>query len=457
MSTLEGPILSIKSVSALAHYTDWIVAHVHGGTLGWNGFMAAGMFYWLVPRLYGTTLHSTRAANAHFWIALTGIALYMFAMWIAGVSQGLMWRAQTSDGALQYPNFLETLKSIVPLYHVRLVGGSLYFVGMVIMVWNLWATARKGRAVDGRAVVVVETRVASGVSTWSLVMRPAFLLVIAAVLVTLTLGWASPVQSAMAILALVAIAEFAFILLRRAREDDQPRWHAFLEGRPLFFTVLLLGAVMVGGVAELVPTIFVKRAVPAVVGASAEQRPYTPLELEGRDIYIREGCYTCHSQMIRPLVAETQRYGAFSKPEEFIYDHPFQWGSKRTGPDLHRVGGKYPNVWHYTHLVDPRATSPGSNMPTYAWTKDWVVDVERTPRKLEVLKSIGVPYAAKEIAGAKAAYREQAERVVTELATQSVVVAWDKEIVALIAYLQRLGRQPVDGTKSVASGAEEKR
>ena len=159
---------------------------------------------------------------------------------------------------------------------------------------------------------------------------------------------------------------------------------------------------------------------------------------------MREGCYTCHSQRIRPLLAETQRYGEVSRAEEFIYDHPFQWGSKRTGPDLHRVGGKYPNLWHYTHLMDPRATSPGSNMPPYTWLAEGRIDTKAAPQKLALMQKLGVPYSNAEVEGAEARQKAQAETIVADLATQGVQVAWDSELVAIISYLQRLGRGPQD-------------
>src|SRR5688572_2966982 len=155
MATFEGPLLSIKSVNALAHYTDWIVAHVHAGALGWNGFMAAGMFYWMVPRLCGTKLHSTRAANAHFYLGTVGILLYVVAMWVSGVTQGLMGKAEGPGGGLMYPNFVETLIAIRPMYWVRLAGGTLYLVGMILMAYNLARTALAGKAVDGEADVVM--------------------------------------------------------------------------------------------------------------------------------------------------------------------------------------------------------------------------------------------------------------------------------------------------------------
>ena len=441
MSTFEGPLLSIKSVNALAHYTDWIIGHVHSGALGWNGFMAAGTFYWMVPRLFGTKLYSKKAADLHFWVATAGIILYVVALWVSGISQGLMWKAQTPDGALAYPSFVETILAIRPLWMVRLLGGVLYLAGFVLMAWNLTKTALAGKAVNGQVTVTVETpHHAPEPSAGWLVTRPGFLFVLAAVALSFFLGGASLMTGVKVLVVLVILAEVAWLWFKaRPRDPDAPGWHQFVEGKPLFFTVLLLVAVLAGGIAQLIPTIF---APSAVQWAGEKQQPYSPLELAGRDVYTREGCYVCHSQMIRTLQGDTQRYGPYSRPEEFVVDHPFQWGSKRTGPDLHREGGRYPNLWHYSHMMDPRSTSPGSNMPSFAWTADWKVDQALVPRKMIALQKVGVPYQNLEIDNARDAYRKQADLIVTDLSKEGVAVPWDREIVALIAYLQRLGRGP---------------
>jgi cytochrome c oxidase cbb3-type subunit I/II len=278
---------------------------------------------------------------------------------------------------------------------------------------------------------------------------------VAILAVSLFLGWSSPARSLVLIGLIVALGEFAFILARRDREAGKPSWFALIEGRPLAFTVLTLLAILIGGVAELLPTILVKQTVPHHGEA---QQPYSALELQGRDLYVREGCYTCHSQMIRPFAAETQRYGDISRAEEFLYDHPFQWGSKRTGPDLHRVGGKYPNLWHYTHMMDPRATSPGSNMPAFPWLADSRIETKLAPKKLALMQKLGVPYTNQDVDSAEVRQREQAELITADLASQGVKVAWDSEMVALIAYLQRLGRgpqlpaEPTDPKPAVVTG-----
>jgi cytochrome c oxidase cbb3-type subunit I/II len=460
MSTFEGPLLSIKSVSALAHYTDWIVGHAHGGALGWNGLMAAGMFYWLWPRFYGTKLYSTRAADAHFWMATVGILLYMVAMWASGITQGLMWRALRPDGTLLYPSFIETLLAIRPMYIARVLGGGLYLAGFILMIWNLYRTAKQGKLVESETTVVVETPEPAPANA-----QPAFvrmltgwpLVVSLAVIgVAAFLSQAQPARALVLMGLVVALGQLAWLWARRDRQAGRPSWFGLVEGRPLAFTVLTLIAVLVGGVAELLPTILIQQAVPSRGHA---QQPYSPLELQGRDLYVREGCYTCHSQMIRPFLAESQRYGDVSRAEEFIYDHPFQWGSKRTGPDLHRVGGKYPNLWHYSHMMDPRATSPGSNMPAYPWLADNKLDLKLAPKKLALMRKLGVPYTKEDVELAEARQRSQAEFITADLATQGIQVPWDSEMVAIISYLQRLGRGPVEfpepgNVKTASAGAE---
>jgi cytochrome c oxidase cbb3-type subunit I/II len=434
MATFEGPLLSIKSVSGLAHYTDWIIAHVHAGALGWNGFMAAGMFYWMVPRLYGTRLYSTRAANAHFYIGTLGILLYVVAMWVSGVTQGLMWKAESPGGGLMYPSFVETLAAILPMYWVRLAGGTLYLAGMVIMAWNLWKTARQGKAVDGTAQVVPLER-APEPSWASLLFRPAPVLVVLLTAIAILAGFLDQIGATGLIFLGAIIGVLGWSLL--AASGSGAGWHRLLEGRPLLFTVLAVIAVLIGGIAEIVPTVIMQNNDER----SATTHPYRALELEGRDVYVREGCYTCHSQMIRPFANESLRYGEPSTMAESVHDHPFQWGSKRTGPDLARMGGKYPSSWHYLHMIDPRQTSPGSNMPAYPHLATDRIDFSRIGDKVHAMQRIGVPYADAEVAGAALDAEMHAATIVSDLAAAGIEVAPDREIVALIAYLQSLGKK----------------
>jgi cytochrome c oxidase cbb3-type subunit I/II len=386
MSTLEGPMMSIKTVNSLSHYTDWTIAHVHTGALGWNGFLTFAVLYWLIPRLYHTKLFSTKLANYHFWIALLGLMFYAIPMYAAGVTQGLMWKQFTPDGFMQYGNFLETVLQIVPLYKLRAVGGTLYILGAVVMAINLYRTAKQGKFV--------------------------------------------PDQEAQAA---------PLVKVEPAAERSHGGWHGhrWLEAKPLLFTVLSAIAILVGGLIEIVPLYLIKSNVPTISAV----KPYMPLEVLGRDIYIREGCVGCHSQMVRPFRSETERYGEYSKAGEYVYDHPFLWGSKRTGPDLHRVGGKYPDAWHYNHMDDPRSTSPGSIMPPYPWLLTQKLDTSSLPSRIAALRKVGVPYAdGYENGPAQKELEAQAKQVVLGLKIGSVEAQPDKEIIALIAYLQRLGK-----------------
>jgi cytochrome c oxidase cbb3-type subunit I/II len=382
MATLEGPTLAIKSVNSLSHYTDWTIAHVHTGALGWNGFLTFSMLYWLFPRLYRTNLWSTKLANYHFWIGLLGMMFYVVPMYLSGVTQGLMWKQFTGDGFLQFPNFLETVIRLLPMYRLRAIGGTLYIIGVVLLVVNLYKTAKAGRFVEEEEVQ------APALSTEAL-----------------------------------------------AQAHGPFRRHRWLEAKPLTFTALATLAILVGGLIEVIPMYLIKENVPTI----ASVKPYTPLEVLGRDLYIREGCVGCHSQMVRPFRSETERYGEYSKVGEYIFEHPFLWGSKRTGPDLHRVGGKYPDAWHYNHLDDPRTTSPGSIMPRYPWLLTQKLDTSSLPARIKALRKVGVPYPEGYEQHAQADLEKQAAKVVENLKTGMVTAEPDREIIALIAYLQRLG------------------
>ena len=439
MATFEGPLLSIKSVNGLAHYTDWIIGHVHSGALGWNGFMAAGMFYWMVPRLYGTKLHSERAANMHFWLGTAGIVLYVVSMWVSGITQGLMWRAVDAKGALLYPNFVETLTALRAMYWTRLLGGTLFLVGMAMMAWNLWVTARSGKAVDGEAEVVVEVDDSPKVPWTEIIFAPPVVVSAICLAVFSAIAFTNEVGAGAFLLLGLFIAFFAiFVATLRGRDPNKPTWHALVEGRALLFTVLTVLAVLIGGAAEIIPTLVMNQ--PDLAAAAKKHAPYQPLELEGRDVYLREGCYTCHSQQIRPFRFESQRYGAPSTLDDSRWDHPFQWGSKRTGPDLARVGSKYPNVWHWQHMIDPRTVSPGSNMPAYGHLATTTVDFTKTMSKVHAMQTLGVPYADQEVRTAEEDARAQGVTIAADLLKSGIVAAPDSQLVALTAYLQSLGR-----------------
>lgn len=400
MATFEGPMLSLKNVNAIAHFSDWIIAHVHVGALAWNGFLTFGMIYWLVPVLFKTKLHSLKLANVHFWLGTLGIILYAFPMYVAGFVQASMWKQFNPDGTLVYGNFLETVTQIIPMYWMRAIGGSMYIVGAFVMLYNMIVTIKKGAEVED------------------------------------DLTEAAPLQR-----------------LKKGRMLGET-WHQQLERRPVQLTIFATVAILIGGIVQIIPTIMVESNIPTI----SSVKPYTPLELEGRDLYIREGCVGCHSQMIRPFRSEVERYGEYSKAGEFVYDHPFLWGSKRTGPDLHRVGQKYSDSWHFNHMIDPQSTSPGSIMPTYPWLLKNTLDASDVQGKMEVMVTLGVPYSPEEIANAEKSMKAQADRIAENLTQdpsfvdsyeaaqeeakekgEEFVPIQQREIVALIAYLQRLG------------------
>ena len=406
MATFEGPLLATKTVNKVGHYTDWVIGHVHIGALGWNGFIAFGVLYYLVPVLWRTKLWSVKAANWHFWLGTLGIIFYAVPLYISGFTQGLMWKQFNPDGTLVYKNWLDTVTAILPYFKMRFVGGLLYFAGACIMVVNLVATARKG---SFQKEVPVEAPALANV--------------------------------------------------KKGRKEGET-FHLWLERTPLYLSILSFVVLAIGGALEILPTIFVKDNVPTI----SSVKPYSPLELEGRDIYIREGCNSCHSQMIRPFRDEVVRFngknGQYSKAGEFIYDRPFLWGSKRTGPDLHREGGARPDSWHFKHMYNPRSTSAGSIMPRYPWLIENTLDRSKTKAKLELMKnSFDVPYTKAQIDTLDSWMDNQADKIVKNVfseasdvkksfdetkanktkAGEQFVPLEKREIVALISYLQRLG------------------
>ncbi len=394
MSTFEGPLMSLKNINAISHFSDWTIAHVHIGGLGWNGFMAFAMLYYLVPKMWGTSLYSKKLATNHFWMGTVGIILYAVPLYWAGFTQSLMWKSFTAEGQLKF-QFLETVTNIIPMYITRSVGGALYLAGAFVMVYNLYKTIRQGQFIANEAAEAAP------------LVKPA--------------------------------------------HAGREYWHRVIERKPMLMLVLSLVLVMIGGALELIPTFLVKSNIPTI----SSVKPYTPLELQGRDIYVREGCYTCHSQMIRPFRDEVARYGEYSKAGEFVYDHPFQWGSKRTGPDLAREGGKQTDGWHYNHMYDPRSMSPGSIMPAYPWLLDDKIDTASTPAKIRAMKTMGVPYPDNYDQVANRDLMVQADAIAANLKKDKIETFSNAEIIAVIAYLQRIGTdiksapktQPIAETK----------
>jgi cytochrome c oxidase cbb3-type subunit I/II len=398
MATFEGPMLSLKNVNAIAHFTDWIIAHVHVGALAWNGFLSFGMIYWLIPRMTKSKLYSEKLANFHFWIGTLGIILYALPMYVAGFTQASMWKQFKPDGTLQYGNFLETVTQIIPMYWMRAIGGTLYLVGVLVLVYNIVKTIKQGAAIEDDAAEA-----------------PAL----------------------------------AVISPNRLKGE---KWHSWLERKPVQFMLYTTVAILIGGAVQILPTILVKSNIPTI----AAVKPYTPLELQGRDLYIREGCVSCHSQLVRPFRSEVERYGEYSKSGEFVYDHPFLWGSKRTGPDLAREGvpgrpfnGGRDDIWHFNHMYDPQSISPGSVMPRYQWLIKNTIDNSTIQDKMRTMVTLGVPYTDQEIADAMQSIDAQSSIIEAKLLTNpdikkafgsdTAAPLKDREIVALIAYLQRLG------------------
>ena len=445
MATFEGPLLSIKAVNALGHYTDWIIGHVHAGTLGWNGFMAAGMFYWLVPRLWGTKLHSERLANLHFWVGMVGILFYVASMWVAGIGQGLSLNELTADGSAPANTFIETVKNILPMYYLRALGGGLYLCGFLLMAYNLWRTIRSGTPTDGGVEVPADTVVAPPAKPFAGFANAPVLFTLAIIgAACLWLlgqgGWATVGLVGLITAVLATVAHFEI------NQYTWKTWHEELLHHAFPFSVLSLIAVAIGGALQIIPTVALyKGDGDARLLEGRVQKPYRPLELAGRDLYVREGCYNCHSQMIRTLKPDILRYGAgqgYSRLGESIYDRPFQWGSRRTGPDLAREGLLRPDLaWHYRHLVNPRELEPDSIMPAYPWLKEQSVDRSQLFGRISALRTLGVPYRteASTPAAIQNDYDAQAKEIVKTLADKGIVVPADSEMVALLAYLKCLG------------------
>ncbi len=445
MATFEGPLLAIKSVNALGHYTDWIIAHVHAGALGWNGFMAAGMIYWLVPRLWNKPLHSVSLANLHFWLGTIGILFYVAAMWTSGITQGYMLGATSEHGTvLAYPNFLDTVTTIKPMMLMRVIGGGLYLGGFILLGYNVWKSVRGAQPVNGTIEVFADDEAHAAadekLGVLGTVLSPPVLFSVLGVGFACVWMFSADILSIVGLIGLIVSVVLGYAHFE-SRGKVWAGWYDRLLVNTAPFTILTFVAVVAGGAIQIIPTVIAHKA------ANVEDRrqiPYTPLELAGRDIYVREGCYVCHSQMIRTLVPDVLRYGRaneqndYSRLGESIYDHPYQWGSKRTGPDLAHVGGKYPNVWHLQHMENPRI-SPGSIMPAYPWLLASDLDATALPRKIAVQRQLGVPYPNWTPEQITANVVQQSKAIAEDLRTAGAYVAPEKEIIALIAYLQHLG------------------
>ena len=337
MATFEGPMMSLKSVNSISHFTDWTIAHTHIAGMGWNGGMIFGMLYWLVPKLFRTPLYSKKLANTHFWLATLGILMFAIPLYWAGITQWLMLREYNANGLLTYPNFLETTTQIMPMYHARILGGLLFFSGFLLFMYNMFKTVLAGKLVDNEP------------------------------------------------------AEAPVLTDSSARKVGETI-HRLIERKGVIFVVLVFIALAIGGAVEIIPMLKIESNIPKIAAVT----PYSPLELAGRDIYVSNGCYNCHSQQVRPLRWETDRYGEYSKIGEFVYDHPFQWGSRRTGPDLARSGwvgsSTYKTaIWHYNHFTKPKEINPQTIMPAYPWFTKNSVDLTMIPVKIRAMQNIRCP------------------------------------------------------------------
>ncbi len=473
MATFEGPLLSIRVVNAISHYTDWGIGHVHSGALGWNGFMAAGLFYWLAPRLWKTELWSKALANMHFWIGIVGILIYVSAMWVAGIMQALMLNEVNPGGLTLKYDFMETLESIQIFYILRSFGGLLYLAGFILCAYNIWMTARSGKPYDETVEVTVLEKQKKDSMSWGEALFNDPLAYIFLGIATSILWFFLPPHADKAALVVTLLLGFKAFRAFKASKEKWTNWHERIVENYMPFSILVFVAVAIGGSVQIIPSLIVNRE-KNIEGRLQEL--YTPLELAGRDIYVSEGCYNCHSQMIRTLVPDVMRYGRagvaddYSHLGESLFDHPYQWGSKRTGPDLAREGGpiakkpdgttyKYMrtgirgNDWHFNHFMNPRQTTPGSNMPNYQWLFENKADLKALPKKIAVQSTLGVPWPAMNQHEILDMAESQGQEIAKSLVDADVYLPDRPDLqgdalrnhlaktqaIALIAYIQKLG------------------
>jgi cytochrome c oxidase cbb3-type subunit I/II len=405
-------------------------------------------------------------ANAHFWLGFLGIAFYMGSMWVGGITQGLMLNATQADGTLVYGAFLETVKAIKWPLLFRAIGGTLYLISWLMLMINLYLSI-KGKEVSNGSVQVyaeeeAETAATEGtIGALGTLFNAPFLY--AAVLTTGFCFWTlgGGIFSIFGLILSLAITLVAIVHFKAVPHHFN-RWFEKLIGNWAPFSVLTLIAAAVGGAVQIIPTLFVQRAEHL---EDRVQIPYTPLELEGRDIYIAEGCYNCHSQQIRTIVPDVLRYGDYSRIGESIYDYPFQWGSKRTGPDLAREGGpiaknsqlmrigQRPNDWHFKHFVDPNTVSPDSIMPVYPWLFKQKASWHTLPQRIAAQRILGVPYPEMTDEEIRAQLELQANEIVEDLAGKMLSADPESKVIALIAYLQKIGQSetPEAAMKRIAA------
>ena len=411
IAVFERSLLSTKTFSAASQYTDWADASIQLGALGWIGFMAFGMLYWLLPKVFQTKLSSPNLASLHFWIATAGILIYIVSAHVAGITQSSMWHGFNADGYLVHTDFIETVTSVQSMRWLSLAGGLLYAVGIVMLVFNFFNTW-KSRPSQYEVSSVEAPPLSKDFSEES-----------------------------------IAKSRIDGVLNIGHKLDvwQQAIWHRAWERRPMRFAIWTTIAIVVSSVFLLLPTFLIQANVPTIETV----QPYTPLELAGRDIYIAEGCASCHSQQIRPLLADTERYGSYSEAGEFVFDRPNLWGSRRIGPDLSREGGKRTGLWHLEHFSNPSAKTQGSVMPSFAHLSTAQLDYRSMQQRLSIAGQFGTPYD-QDLGPVDELAKVQARRIAWELAQlggpMTVESANGEELrvdetqmVALIAYIQRLG------------------
>ena len=404
ITTIEGAVLSIKSTSAMVQYTDWTLGHLHLTLMGWNGFMVFGMVYWLMPRLFQTQLKSDKLANAHFWLAAVGMGLFLVPTYCAGWIQMSGWHSLDSTGNLANPEFVEVLKQVQPFWWLRLIGGVFYLLGLLALGMNAWLTWQskpvKYEKLEA-SVVPVQRDERDQPEPES------------------DYGLDVPISAA----------------ARKMNVAGKLVWHERWERSPSKFVYGVLMAMLVALVLQAGPLFLFASNIPKAPGT----QPYSPLELAGREIYVTEGCVQCHSQTVRPLVPETKRYGDYSLPGEFAYDRPVQWGSRRNGPDLARQGGQRDSNWLLQHLDHPEKTTEGTMMPAYPHLIQDNLDFGAIPELVKSSASLS-GYTEQQIEDCEALARRQGEELAAEIVAQGGPAAMhERQAIALIAYLQKLG------------------
>ncbi len=449
LAALEAVLLGFGGLSLVTGYTDWMHGRSHLGSLGFTGFSAAALLYWLVPRACGTGLHSPAAARAHLYLAVVGLTLYVGATWLAGASQGAMLASQDAAGGLRY-ELSETIEALRLPYLVRVTGGGLYVLGFVILIWNLartlWCGASGERDTEIDPADAGDTREAG---LRELLLSPPVLAAAVVVALFALAERADPLGALAS--AFLAACVVTAVFLAAARAPGEAGFHARLEGHAPALTVLVAVAALGGGIVQ---TAAVSAAPPEPPEAQA---PYTPLELAGRDVYRGEGCASCHTQNVRPTLAEVARYGSPTlavDPDE----RPALWGTRRVGPDLARVGARHDLAALHAHVADAQPTT-GAPMPSYRHLEDRAADLAALPRKLRALAALGAPYDRDDVQAAEEAALREGEEIAAELeSARGASVDTDSEMVALLAYLRRLGRSQAteDGREPLPAGEDGK-